>query len=66
MAFSGIRAIYPWELETFVSSLLTTEKDKPRQGRHHRSNCNTFASIYSLTNLLRDIEGTESCVDEQA
>jgi hypothetical protein len=55
----GDHAIYPWELETFVTSLLTTEKDKPRQGRHHRSNCTTFASISSLTNLLRDLEGAE-------
>ena len=55
----GDHAIYPWELETFVTSLLATKKDKPRQGRHHCSNCTTFASISSLTNLLRDLEGAE-------
>jgi hypothetical protein len=55
----GDHAIYPWELETFVTSLLITEKDKPRQGRHHRSNCTAFASIGSLTNWLRDLEGAE-------
>lgn len=55
----GDHAVYPWELETFVTSLLTTEKDKPRQGRHHRSDCTTFASISFLTNLLRDLENAE-------
>jgi hypothetical protein len=55
----GDYAVYPWELETFVTSLLTTPKDKPRQGRHHRSNCTTFASVSSITNLLRDIERAE-------
>lgn len=55
----GDHAIYPWELETFVTSLLTAAKDKPRHGRHHRSNCTTFTSISSLTNLLRDLEGAE-------
>lgn len=56
---SGNHAIYPWELETFITSLLTTDKDKTRQGRYHQSNCTTFASIGSLTNLLRDIEEFE-------
>ncbi|MCJ8142530.1 hypothetical protein MKI84_06335 [Ancylobacter sp. A5.8] len=55
----GDHAIYPWELETFVTSLLTTVKDKPRLGRHHISNCKTFASIRLLTNLLRSIEDSE-------
>ncbi|CAG0999788.1 hypothetical protein RHIZO_02753 [Rhizobiaceae bacterium] len=55
----GDHAIFPWELETFVTSLFTTEKVKPRRGRHHRSNCTTFASIGVLTNLLRDLEGAE-------
>lgn len=55
----GDYAVYPWELETFVTSLLTTKKDKLRQGRYHRSNCSTFSSISSLTNLLRDLEGAE-------
>lgn len=55
----GEYTIYPWELETFVMSLLTTEKDKRRRGKHHRSNCTTFTSIAALTNYLRDIEGAE-------
>lgn len=61
-ATDGIRgeyAIYPWELETFVTSLLTTRKDRPRQGRHHVSNCTNFASATLLTNSLRDMEGAE-------
>lgn len=55
----GEYAVYPWELETFVTSLLTTPKDRPRQGRHHVSNCTNFASATLLTNSLRDMEGAE-------
>jgi hypothetical protein len=62
----GDHAIYPWELETFVTSLLTTEKDKLRQGRHHRTNCIGFASISSLTKLLRDLEGAEYVLTTRA
>lgn len=55
----GEYAVYPWELETFVTSLLATPKDRPRQGRHHVSNCTNFASATLLTNALRDMEGAE-------
>jgi len=55
----GEYAVYPWELETYVTSLLTTRKDRARQGRHHVSNCTNFASVTLLTNALRDMEGAE-------
>ncbi|MGI3128176.1 hypothetical protein [Nitratireductor sp. PBL-C9] len=58
-AISGEYAIYPWELETFVTSLMTTRKDRPRKGRYHVSNCSSFASAAMLTNTLRDMEGAE-------
>lgn len=55
----GKYAVYPWELETFVTSLLTIRKDRARQGRHHVSNCTSFASATLLTNALRDMEDAE-------
>lgn len=55
----GDHAIYPWELETFVTSLLTTEKDNPRKARYRRSNCTAFAPVRILTHLLREIGGAE-------
>jgi hypothetical protein len=61
----GEYAIYPWELETFVTSLLTTRKDRPRQGRHHVSNCTNFASATLITNALRDMEGAEYVLRSQ-
>lgn len=56
---SGDFAIYPWELETFVTSLLSVEKDRKREGLHHISNCSNFVSAIHLTNTLRDIESAE-------
>ncbi|MEP9386012.1 hypothetical protein [Mesorhizobium sp. KR9-304] len=53
------KAIYKWELETFITSLLTTAKDKPREGRHHITNLTKFDSLLELTRFLRDIEECE-------
>lgn len=53
------KAIYKWELETFITSLLTTAKDKPREGRYHITNLSKFDSILQLTRFLRDIEECE-------
>lgn len=55
----GPYAIFKWELETIVTSLLTTPKDKPRTGRYHFTNLTNFTSLGSLVNYLRAIEGGE-------
>ncbi|KKZ87128.1 hypothetical protein B5K05_09825 [Rhizobium phaseoli] len=52
-------AIYKWELETIVTSLLTTPKDKPRTGRYKITNLTQFDSLRSLVNLLRELENCE-------
>lgn len=55
----GPYAVYKWELETIVTSLLTTPKDKPRTGRYHYTNLTKFESLGSLVNYLRAIENGE-------
>lgn len=56
---SNENAIYKWELETIVTSLLTIPKDKARVGKYHFTNCTHFGSLGSLVNYLRDIETCE-------
>lgn len=55
----GQYAIYKWELETVVTSLLTTQKDKQRQGKYRYTNLTKFESLGSLINALRSIENYE-------
>ncbi|MCV3765540.1 hypothetical protein [Rhizobium sp. TRM95796] len=52
-------AIYKWELETIITSLLTTPKDKPQAGRYHFTNLQDFNSFSFLVNILRSIEEGE-------
>ncbi|UWM76968.1 hypothetical protein N1937_06945 [Rhizobium sp. WSM4643] len=52
-------AIYKWELETIVTSLLTTSKDKHRNGRYKYTNLTKFGSLGALVNLLREMENGE-------
>ncbi|GAK69340.1 hypothetical protein RRU01S_04_01620 [Agrobacterium rubi TR3 = NBRC 13261] len=55
----GEWAVYKWELETVVTSLLTTPKDKPRQGKYRVTNLTKFETMTSLINSLRAIENYE-------
>ncbi|MDK1494529.1 hypothetical protein QN219_31885 [Sinorhizobium sp. 7-81] len=55
----GEFAIYKWELETIVTSLLTTPKDRPRLGKYRYTNLTQFSSLSSLVHYLRDIENIE-------
>lgn len=55
----GEYAIYKWELETLVTSLLTTPKDKPRDGKYRYTNLTTFDSLSQEINNLRQLEGYE-------
>lgn len=55
----GEWAIYKWELETVVTSLLTTPKDRPRQGKYRYTNLTKFEALTSLVNNLRDVENYE-------
>ncbi|VTZ65446.1 conserved hypothetical protein [Sinorhizobium medicae] len=55
----GEFAIYKWELETIVTSLLTIPKDRPRLGKYRYTNLTQFSSLSSLVNYLRDIENNE-------
>ncbi|NKL18560.1 hypothetical protein GFM07_05505 [Rhizobium leguminosarum bv. viciae] len=52
-------AIYKWELETIVTSLLTTSKDNHRNGRYKYTNLTKFESLGALVNLLREMENGE-------
>ncbi|MBB3459889.1 hypothetical protein [Rhizobium sp. BK377] len=52
-------AIHPWELETIVTSLLSTPKDRPRTGRYKYTNLTRFESLGVLVNLLRELENGE-------
>lgn len=56
---SNKMAVYKWELETIVTSLLTIPKDKPRTGKFHYTNLKHFGSITSLINWLRSLENGE-------
>ncbi|WP_349434298.1 hypothetical protein [Pararhizobium sp. A13] len=55
----GPYAIYKWELETIVTSLLTTPKDRERKGKYRFTNLTHFGSLGSLVNYLRAIENGE-------
>lgn len=56
---TGEFAIYTWELETVVTSLLTTPKDRPRNGKYRYTNLTQFSSLLHLIKCLRDIENGE-------
>ncbi len=52
-------SVHSWELETIVTSLLTTPKDKERKGLYHSTDLRRFESLCVLVNYLRTIENEE-------
>lgn len=59
-------AIHKWEIETVVTSLLTTPKDKPRIGRYKYTDLTNFYSISALINWLRGLEDGEFALREKS
>ena len=52
-------SIYKWELETITTLLLTTPKDREREGKYHFTNLTHFGSMGSAIAYLRKVEGAE-------